>query len=247
MARRHNFFQLHLARIGFAFAMLLLGEFGCATFARAQDDALSVSPMPEMESIGDAGLRAYVAALPSAPTPKVEPAASAMIAPQPRSQVRISGERTHSIFWLDRTSLTYGLVQGGAEIFDGFTTRNFVRHCSHCFENDPMSRLLLGAHPSWGGMIPMGLAEAVASAYSYKRLSHSSHRILRAAAPFVPVGLTAMHVIEGARNIPLKNRYRCADPGYIVVGAVCVAAPPPVLLGAPAAGGGGSGSHRDPI
>lgn len=227
--------------------MLIIGEFGCSSFAHAQDDALSVSPMPEMETIGDAGLRAYVAALPSAPTPKVEPAAGTMIAAQPQSQGRISAERTHSIFWLDRASLTYGLVQGGAEIFDGITTRNFVHHCSHCFENDPMSRLLLGAHPSWGGMIPMGMAEAVASAYSYKRLSHSTNRFLRAAAPLVPIGLTAMHVIEGARNIPLKNKYRCADPGYIVVGAVCVPAPPPILIGAPGAGGGGSGSRRDPL
>jgi hypothetical protein len=110
-----------------------------------------------------------------------------------------------------------------------------------------MSRLLLGAHPSWGGMIPMGMAEAVASAYSYKRLSHSQHRFLRAAAPLVPIGLTAMHVIEGARNIPLKNKYRCADPGYVVVGAVCLPAPPPVLMGISGAIRGGSGSRRDPL
>ncbi|HEY2821431.1 MAG TPA: hypothetical protein VGJ06_10370 [Candidatus Acidoferrum sp.] len=225
--------------------MLFLSEFGCASFAHAQDDSLNVSPMPEMETIGDARLRAYVAALPSAPVPKVEAVAGAIVASQ--SRIQNSTERRHSIFWLDRTSFTYGLVQGGAEIFDGFTTRNFVHHCSHCFENDPMSRLLLGAHPSWGGMIPMGMAEAVASAYSYKRLSHSPHRFLRAAAPLVPIGLTAMHVIEGARNIPLKNKYRCADPGYIVVGAACIPAPPPVLIGASGPGGAGSGSRRDPI
>ena len=85
-----------------------------------------------------------------------------------------------------------------------------------------MSRLLLGTHPSWGKMIPMGIVEAAVSTYSYRRLSHSPNRFLRAAAPLVPVGVTAVHVIEGARNIALKNKYRCADPGYIVVGAVCV-------------------------
>jgi hypothetical protein len=54
-------------------------------------------------------------------------------------------------------------------------------------------------------------------------------------------------VIEGARNITLKNKYRCADPGYIVVGAMCVAAPAPVLSGAAGAGAGGSGSHHNSL
>jgi hypothetical protein len=87
-----------------------------------------------------------------------------------------------------------------------------------------MSRLLLGTHPSWGKMIPMGLAEAAVSTYSYRSLSHSPNRLLRNLAPLVPIGLTAVHVIEGARNISLKNKYRCADPGYVVMGAVCVGA-----------------------
>ena len=140
-----------------------------------------------------------------------------------QKQTPASAERTQPFYWLDRKSLVFGLVQGGAEIFDGVTTRYFIHHCSLCFENDPMSRLLLGTHPSWGKMIPMGIGEAALSTYSYRRLSHSPNRLLRGAAPFVPIGLTAVHVIEGARNITLKNNYRCADPGYVVVGAICVA------------------------
>jgi hypothetical protein len=198
--------------------------------------------MSDIRTDGDAGLRAYVAALPSAPTPKVQPIAGPII--QPQSQTQLSGERAHRFYWLDRTSLTYGLVLGGAEIFDGVTTRYFIHHCSHCFEDDPMSRFLMGAHPSWGKMVPAGMVEAAAATYSYKRLSRSPNRFLRAAAPLVPMGLTAVHVIEGTRNISLKNKYRCADPGYIVVGAFCVAAPPPVLTGTPVPGDGSLGSRR---
>jgi len=247
MAHRHIFQRSQIARSGFAFALLFFTELGCASLLCAQDQALSVSPMPEMESIGDAGLRAYVAALPSAPTPKIEPAANASIEQQLRSPGQISAESEHPFYWLGRKALTYGMVLGGAEIFDGVTTRYFIHHCSHCYEDDPMSRMLMGAHPSWGKMIPAGMAEAVAATYSYKRLSRSPHRFMRAAAPLVPVGLTAVHVIEGTRNISLKNKYRCADPGYIVVGTFCVQAPPPVLTGAAGVAGGGLGSLRNPL
>jgi hypothetical protein len=200
--------------------------------------------MAVVAAAGDIGLKAYVAALPSAPTPKVEATAGAIV--EPRSQNPISAERGHAFYWLDRKSVMYGLAQGGAEIFDGVTTRYFIHHCSHCFENDPMSRLLLGSHPSWGKMIPMGIAEAAVSAYSYRRMSRSPNRILRAAAPLVPIGLTAVHMIEGARNMTLKNRYRCADPGYVVMGAVCVPGPAAALSNLPVAGGSGLGSARDP-
>jgi hypothetical protein len=228
----------------FAFAILLVGGLGCASASRAQDEALDVSRVVDADAI-DGELRAHIAALPSAPTPKVEPGVSAMI--QARSQIQTTAERKRAFYWLDRTALTYGLVQGGAEIFDGVTTRHFVEHCSHCFEEDPMSRLLLGTHPSWGKMIPVGFAEAAVSTYSYQKLSRSRYRFLRTAAPFVPMGLTAVHVIEGARNITLKNKYRCADPGYVVVGAVCVPAPPPTTTGGPGLTYGGLGPRESPF
>jgi hypothetical protein len=197
-----------------------------AETTQAQNDAPgAASPLVAGASAAadDISLRAAVATLPSAPTPKIQPVASAIV--PLRTPASIAVERRHSFYWLDRKSLTYGLVLSSAEIFDGVTTRYFIHHCSHCYENDPMSRLLLGTHPSWGKMIPMGIAEAAVSTYSYRALSRSPNRILRTAAPFVPLGLTAVHVIEGARNITLKNRYRCADPGYVVVGAMCIAGP----------------------
>ena len=229
MECRRSFLPLRVGRSGLAFALLWCAGFGCVTGIRAQDDALRVSPISAIEAPDDAGLRAYVATLPSAPTAKVEPAAGTNL--QRQSPAQNPPEQRHAFYRLDRRLLTYGLVQGGSEILDGVTTRYFIHHCSHCFENDPMSRLLLGTRPSWGRMIPMGVAEAAISTYSYRRLSHSPNRFLRAAAPLVPIGLTAVHVVEGARNITLKNKYRCADPGYVVVGAVCVPAPQPILAG----------------
>jgi hypothetical protein len=248
MKRRHIFSPSKnsatiISRCGLAIALLLSGGLACASEARAQDDA-NTSPMAVVGAADDIGLKAYVASLPSAPTPKVEAAAGAIV--QTRSQTPIAVERGHSFYWLDRKSLTYGLAQGGAEIFDGVTTRYFIHHCSHCFENDPMSRLLLGTHPSWGKMIPMGITEAAVATYSYRSMSHSQNRILRAAAPFVPVGLTAVHVIEGARNMTLKNKYHCADPGFVVMGAVCVPGAAAVLSNVPRPEGSGSGSSRDP-
>ncbi|MBV9885898.1 MAG: hypothetical protein JO119_05060, partial [Acidobacteria bacterium] len=238
MERQHILFSWRIGstRYVFALSLLLVAGLGCANASRAQSETLNVSRVVDANAI-EGGLRAHIAALPSAPTPKVEPAASVTIQAQPQTQ--IASERKHRFYSLGRSALTYGLVQGGAEIFDGLTTRHFVDHCSHCFENDPMSRLLLGTHPSWGKMIPMGFAEATVSTYCYQRMSRSPHRILRTAAPFLPLGLTAVHVIEGARNITLKNRYRCADPGYVVVGSVCVPAPLPTLVGTPDTGGTG--------
>jgi hypothetical protein len=245
MTRRHIRSQSRIPPSYFAIAFFFIVGLAAAKPLRAQDDALSISPVLDTELVGDAGLRAHSAALPSAPTPKVQPATSAVI--QTKSKIATPVEKTRPFYWLDRKSLIFGLAQSSAEVFDGVTTRYFIHHCSLCFENDPMSRLLLGTHPSWGKMIPMGIGEALLSTYSYRRLSHSPNRVLRGAAPLVPIGLTAVHVIEGARNITLKNKYRCADPGYIAVGAVCVMAPPPGLTGPAGAGDGGLGSRHNSL
>ena len=57
MARRHlfcchKFHKGNLLEVVLRSALLLLPGLGCASAARAQDDAQSVSPMPEMESTG---------------------------------------------------------------------------------------------------------------------------------------------------------------------------------------------------
>lgn len=218
-------------------ALLFVGVCSEST-AHAQDLQYIVRPVPEFESFEDANLKAYLSSAASKPDPIIAPAAKT----DPRAA---RTDRGHPFYWLDRTSMVFGIVQSSAEIFDGVTTRYFIHHCSHCTESDPASRLLLGAHPTWGGMIPMGIAEVVVSTYTYKKLSHSPHHLLRSAAPFVPVGLIGLHMIEGARNIPLKNKYYCADPGYVVAGPLCVPAPPANLSGVPIGMPIDPGSHRD--
>jgi hypothetical protein len=246
MRRRHILSHSRIPRSRFAIALILIGGLASAKAVRAQDDALSISPLVDIApTTGDASFRAYVTALPSAPKPKIEPAANAVI--QTRPQIPTPVEKTRPFYWIDRKSLLFGSAQGGSEAFDGVTTWYFIHHCSHCFENDPLSRLLLGTHPSWGKMIPMGIAEAAVSTYSYQKLSRSRQRFLRTAAPFVPIGLTAVHVIEGARNITLKNKYRWADLGYIVVGAVCVPAPPLSVTGVSGITDGGLGARKSPL
>jgi hypothetical protein len=245
MKHPHTFFSSRIGNLRnpFAFVLLFIAGLGCARASRAQSEEINASRVADANMI-DRGLKAHIAALPSSPIPKVEPATNAFTQQQP--EVQFTTDRKHAFYWLDRTALTYGLVQGSAEIFDGVTTRYFIHHCSHCFEDDPMSRLLLGTHPSWGKMIPMGIAEAAVSAYSYQRMRRSPHRFARAAAPLLPMGLTAVHVIEGARNISLKNKYRCLDPGYVVVGAFCVPGQPPTAIGVTEQAGTGLGSHRYP-
>src|ERR1700684_4568169 len=115
MDRQHRFLHSQIARSGFAFLVLVFAWHGYSSPALAQDDLLGVSPTPEIELAAEANLIARVATLPSAPTPKVEAMASAITKLQ--KQTPASAERTRPFYWLDRKSLAFGLVQGGAEVF----------------------------------------------------------------------------------------------------------------------------------
>ena len=182
-----------------------------------QENKLVVAPLPALAGLEDVPLSASLstesAFLPNppivAPTPK----------PIPPKRI------AHSRFALDRTAVTIGLVQTASEIFDGVTTKYFLHHCSSCTEVDPASRFFLGSHPTWTGMIAAGSIEAVTSTYVYREMRRSTHKLIRRFAPLVPLALTGIHIIEGSRNLPLKNEYYCIDPGYIVVGTACVLPP----------------------
>jgi hypothetical protein len=144
--------------------------------------------------------------------------------------------RNHSRLALDRTAIVFGLVQGTSEVFDGVTTKYFLHHCSTCTEMDPVSHSLLGSRPTWTGMIAAGSVEAFAATYLNQGMRHSPHKFVRHCAPLVPLLLTGIHLIEGARNPSLKNNYYCVNPGYILVdGSHCVApsSAPPVNVPAP--------------
>ena len=139
-------------------------------------------------------------------------------------------------FALDRAAIVLGLVQGTSEVFDGVTTKYFLHHCSTCIEMDPVSHSLLGSRPTWTGMIAAGSVEAFAATYLNQGMRHSPHKLVRQCAPLVPLLLTGIHLIEGARNPSLKNNYYCLNPGYILVDdSHCVApsSAPPVSVPAP--------------
>jgi hypothetical protein len=104
----------------------------------------------------------------SNPTSSSPPASSV---PQPDPSKR-SHPGGRSRFALDHQSLKIGLIQGGAELYDGFSTRYFVHRCRPCTEADPASRLLLGPRPNWTGMLVFG------SLSRCDRLRHAIHALL---------------------------------------------------------------------
>jgi hypothetical protein len=141
-------------------------------------------------------------------------------APKPEALEKVH----HSRFALDRTAVTFGLVQGGAELFDGFTTRYFVHHCSSCVEVDPASRLLLGARPNWTGMLVFGSLEAVATTYAHQTMRSSSNKFIRRIAAITPISIIGVHLIAGAVNLsilPSPESSTCSPPADVAISKQC--------------------------
>jgi hypothetical protein len=105
----------------------------------------------------------------------------------------------HSWYSLDKTTVALGLVQAGAELFDGVQTRKYVtaRYCWDCTEGDPVSRLVLGPRPTWQGMIFSGSLEGIASTYLHQTMRRSRHRFIRWLSPAAPLTLTVLHIQAG--------------------------------------------------
>jgi hypothetical protein len=146
--------------------------------------------------------------------------------PQPRSDA-------HSRFALDRTAVALGLLQGGAELFDGPT-------CRSCIEGDPLSRLVLGPRPTWPRMLTLGAMEAFGAAYLQQSMRRSPHKLLRWLAPGVPLTLIGIHLGQGVGVFAAStNPCRPLGPGYLVVsqspaGDLVSCAPPNPTLNAAA-------------
>jgi hypothetical protein len=125
--------------------------------------------------------------------------------PAPKSETL---EKSHrSRFALDPPVIALGLVQAGAEMFDGINTRRYVTNplCRGCNEGDPVSRFFLGPQPKWPLMLTYGTAEDVAAAYLHQYMRRSSHRALRWLSPAAPITLAAIHVFEGKRLLRSIN------------------------------------------
>jgi hypothetical protein len=184
---------------------------------RGQEVKLIDTPVPKVESLAEVHWPDFFAITSNsiASPPLISPS-TVNVAPRTNA---------HARFALDRPTLALGLVQSASELFDGFTTRYFLRHCSTCVEVDPVSHFLLGPKPAWGGMIAAGSLEVIATTYLHQNMRHSRHKLIRRCAPLAPLLLTGIHFIEGSRNLPLKNLFYCADPDYVLVGNHCLLPP----------------------
>jgi hypothetical protein len=197
--------------------------------AYAQEAKVIDSPIPTLEALeGTHPFVPFSADATSAPDPHLI-ATRGPIVHGPAAMNR-------SRFALDRNAIVFGLVQGTSEVFDGVTTKYFLHHCSTCIEMDPVSHSLLGSRPTWTGMVAAGSVEVFAATYLNQGMRHSPHKFVRQCAPLVPLLLTGIHLIEGARNPYLKNNYYCVNPGYVLVDdSYCVApsSAPPVTTSLP--------------
>ena len=212
---RLNFWQIRL--LSRSTLSLSLLSFAIGHLAYAQEAKVIDSPVPTLEGL-------------EGTHPFVSLSADATFASGPHliairePIVHGPAGRNRSRFALDRTAIVFGVVQGTPEVFDGVTTKYFLHHCSTCIEMDPVSHSLLGSRPTWTGMIAAGSVEAFAATYLNQGMRHSPHKFVRQCAPLVPLLLTGIHLIQGARNLSLKNNYYGVNPGYILVDdSYCVA------------------------
>jgi hypothetical protein len=198
-----------LARAALTY-FLFVSTFGYLT--RGQEPKLIVVPVPKLEALEALEDLDPLASLSTKPTFTPEP--HFISGPTLKLKAPRRGDRSR--FALDRPVIALGLLEGASELFDGVTTKHFLHHCSTCIEMDPISRSLLGSRPTWTGMIAAGSVEAFAAIYLNQGMRRSSHKFVRRCAPLVPLLLTAVHLIEGAHNLSLKNNFYCANPGYVL-------------------------------
>jgi hypothetical protein len=191
---------------------LILSLSSCGFPTRGQEPKLLVAPVPKLEALAASEDLDPFASLPKNPTFTPEPG----FLPAPPPKPRVSRLLRRSRFALDRPAIAFGLMEGASELFDGVTTKYFLRHCSTCIERDPISRTLLGSRPTWPSMIAAGSLEAFAATYLNQSMRRSRHKFVRRCAPLVPFLLTGIHLIEGAHNLSLKNNFYCANPGYVL-------------------------------
>jgi hypothetical protein len=123
-----------------------------------------------------------VLALPDAPVPKIAAMPAGFVA-APKPLARQS--------WLSRPE-TLAAFQGLAALADGITTHQYISR--GYVEVDPLTKPLIGLHPSYARMIPLGIAEVAGSyvlARKWPRLR------------WLQIGLTAAHAGCAGHNLTL--------------------------------------------
>jgi len=77
----------------------------------------------------------------------------------------------------DKPVLVLGVAQSAALLTDGITTEQRVQR--GYTETDPVTRLVLGAKPTWGGMAPLGAAQCLLETWLAERMHASRYRWVR--------------------------------------------------------------------
>jgi hypothetical protein len=148
---------------------------------------------------------------------------SPLLPPSPKLEAPIPKTNDRSRFALDRASVALGLLQGGAELFDGIGTHRYVHAplCRSCTEGDPLCRLFLGPRPTWPRMLTLGTMEDLGAAYLHQSMRRSPHKLVRWLAPVAPLTLSALHIDEGLSVFSAStNPCSAVGPGYTVVSRI---------------------------
>lgn len=116
---------------------------------------------------------------------------------------------------LDKPVLFLAGVQLGAELSDGVSTRSMIDR--GWYEHNGFSRSLIGEHPSWGRMVPIGAAELVGTAYVAQWMKHT--RWGKHIWWMPQVGLAVLHARAAYHNSTLGNN---PEKGSCPPGKVCV-------------------------
>lgn len=77
----------------------------------------------------------------------------------------------------DKPVLALGVAQSAALVTDGITTEQRV-HRGYT-ETDPVTKLVLGARPTWGGMAPLGAAQCLLETWLAERMRMSRYKWVR--------------------------------------------------------------------
>jgi hypothetical protein len=77
----------------------------------------------------------------------------------------------------NRPIVVLATLQTAMLVSDGVTTRQFLRR--GYVEVDPITRILIGAKPTWARMAPLGAVQVVAGMWLAERMSMSRHQWVR--------------------------------------------------------------------
>ena len=101
----------------------------------------------------------------------------------------------------DRRVFALANVQTAALVYDGVTTRQFLRR--GYVEVDPLTRVFIGRRPTWGRMAPLGAVQAIAGMWLAERMTASRHAWVRRFWWLPQIMTTAGNVSAGVHNLTL--------------------------------------------